>query len=71
MQQAQNKTNDTDEEEEEEEEEEIDDMELERRRKYIEENNSLYDFNTDEIDELEELKMHLEPEYQRYAKWKI
>lgn len=62
----------------EEEEEEGDDGELkfvedervdsEERRRYIEENDINFD---DEPDEFEQLKMLLEPKYQRYARWKI
>lgn len=38
--------------------------------KYSEEDNDLYDFD-DEVDELEELKMQLEPKYAKYARWRI
>lgn len=74
MRQAQSKTNMDDEEMEMEKEiNENEDVEIEGRR-YNEEYNNLCDFNDNginEIDEFEELKMHLEPKYQRYAKWRI
>lgn len=47
---------------------EYEDTELKRR--YMEENNNLYDFD-DEIDEFKQLTMDLEPKYQQYAKWRI
>lgn len=43
-------------------------VDSEERRRYIEENDINFD---DEPDEFEQLKMLLEPKYQRYARWKI
>lgn len=41
------------------------------RRSHLDDKN-FYNFDDqEEMDELEMLKMDLEPQYQRYAKWKI
>ncbi|XP_076652781.1 uncharacterized protein LOC143359034 isoform X2 [Halictus rubicundus] len=61
---AQSKTGNVDEDE----DEEMEDVGLD-----AEENDTLYDLDDeiDEIDELQKLTMDLEPQYQRYAKWRI